>query len=343
MCLLEHLLLHLSNFLPFYLLLFPDLGLVLCNLISAALTTPPLSLLRTELVSPLMAALASDSDDCYVFNGNDGYFSVHLAGLALDRIDNLDAVVTKALLAVHEVPELNFASITCLLRLFSLCDRASSGLELATLLNCAGDAVVAHVCTCIGVSLAHWLRIFIFSSCSLCAFGLFDVGRHSCEIGSVNLWGYGDLNSDFSEYVVNLIPLRLLSMAMMPRMRMRLRRLMRRSRDSGTIIALLATFNDVRKGSLSYLPAETLLYNVSALSIGAILSVVGFRASMGLLLCLVGLAQRYLSLACLSGCLENGFINGVGLLNVLHFGFVVLSGVRKSFFEVFLFFIIIMS
>ena len=102
MCLLEHLLLHLSNFLPFYLLLFPDLGLVLCNLISAALTTPPLSLLRTELVSPLMAALASDSDDCYVFNGNDGYFSVHLAGLALDRIDNLDAVVTKALLAVHE-------------------------------------------------------------------------------------------------------------------------------------------------------------------------------------------------------------------------------------------------
>ena len=187
LCLLKHLLLHLRDSLPFCLLLFANLSLILSNLVPAALSAPPLSLLGAELVSPMVATLTLNADDCHLFYCDNSYLSVHLRCLATYGVDDLDAVVAKALLAVHKVPELNFAAMTSLLGRLDLYDWAGDGFLLTTLLDSGSETVVAHVCTWRVDSWAHWLRIFVFSSGGLGAFGLLGLSCHGGKIGSVNL------------------------------------------------------------------------------------------------------------------------------------------------------------
>ena len=116
LCLSEHSLLLSRNSLSFCLFLFSDVGLVLGDLITPALSAPSLALTWTEIVDPSVALSALDSD-----NGLVAINDAHLGGasmayrLAADGSDDLDTVVADLMLGIGELPESDAASTARLL------------------------------------------------------------------------------------------------------------------------------------------------------------------------------------------------------------------------------------
>lgn len=118
--LLEHLLLLAGYALALDFFLLPYLSLVLRLDVATALAAPALALLRAELVSPAMSAVALNDDDGRVLDSYDLDTSFLPASLATNCVHNLDAVVAEAVLTIHEIPEFDIAAMAGLLLLLLL-------------------------------------------------------------------------------------------------------------------------------------------------------------------------------------------------------------------------------
>lgn len=222
--LLEHLLLLACDTLAFYLFLLPYLCLVFRLYITTALTAPALSLLGAEFVSPAVSSVALNDDDGSVIYSYDLHCSVLANRLATNRVHNLDAVVAETVLAVHEIPEFDIAAMACLLLLLLLlCSNGPScSLLLATVLNSATKTffVTAAVCNRGSNGWANGLSVLILSGVGIRGdFSLLGFSCHRGKVRSVHLCSGWDLDSNFSEDVVDGVTLRLmirpLSMRMM--------------------------------------------------------------------------------------------------------------------------------
>jgi len=113
--LLIHLLLLGGDALPLGLLLLANSGLVLRDLLAAALTAPARALARAEVVLPLVAFLARDNDGGHASRSDNADAATLLLGLAAHSLHNLDAVVANAVPGVSELPESDLTSVTWLL------------------------------------------------------------------------------------------------------------------------------------------------------------------------------------------------------------------------------------